>query len=237
MSNEILWIVFIIVQFGLLVGVYKLFGLLGLYVWIGFAIVAANIQVVKMVDLFGISATLGNIMYGSIFLATDLINEKYGRKKAQKAVYIGFMMMVAFTLITQVALVFTPNTYDFAQGALETLFSLLPRITIGSLVAYLISQTFDVYLFDKIKSKYGSKGQLWIRNNGSTLLSQALDTAIFTFIAFTGVMPLNVVMEIFWFSYVIKIMTSLVDTPFVYWMRRIKPLDDMEGSVEEVVTA
>lgn len=226
MSNELLWVLFIVVQFGLLVGAYKLFGLTGLYVWIGFAIVAANIQVVKMVDLFGISGTLGNIMYGSIFLATDLINEKYGRKQAQKAVYIGFVMLVSFTVITQIALKFTPNEYDFAQSALETVFTLLPRITMGSLTAYIISQTLDVYLFDKIKSKFGSKSQLWIRNNGSTLISQAIDTAIFTFIAFTGVLPFAVVLEIFWFSYVIKIITSLVDTPFVYWMRSIKPLED-----------
>ncbi len=225
MSNELLWVIFIVVQFCLLVGVYKLFGLTGLYVWIGFAIVAANIQVVKMVDLFGISATLGNIMYGSIFLATDLINEKYGRKQAQKAVYIGFVMLISFTAITQISLLFAPNQYDFAQGALETLFTLLPRITLGSLIAYLISQTLDVYLFDKIKLKYGSRNQLWIRNNGSTLVSQAIDTAIFTIIAFLGVMPFEVVMEIFWFSYVIKIVTSVVDTPFVYWMRHITPIE------------
>lgn len=226
MSNELLWIIFIVVQFGLLVGAYKLFGLTGLYVWIGFAIVAANIQVVKMVDLYGISGTLGNIMYGSIFLATDLINEKYGRKQAQKAVYIGFVMLISFTFITQIALKFTPNEFDFAQSALETVFTLLPRITIGSLTAYIISQTLDVYLFDKIKAKFGSKSQLWIRNNGSTLISQAIDTAIFTFIAFTGALPFAVVLEIFWFSYVIKIITSLVDTPFVYWMRSIKPIED-----------
>lgn len=225
MSNELLWVLFIVVQFCLLVGVYKLFGLTGLYVWIGFAIVAANIQVVKMVDLFGINATLGNIMYGSIFLATDLINEKYGRKQAQKAVYIGFVMLISFTAITQISLLFAPNQYDFAQGALETLFTLLPRITLGSLIAYFISQTLDVYLFDKIKLKYGSRNQLWIRNNGSTLVSQAIDTAIFTIIAFLGVMPFEVVMEIFWFSYVIKIVTSVVDTPFVYWMRSIKPIE------------
>lgn len=226
MSNELLWFLFIILQFGLLVGTYKLFGLTGLYVWIGFAIVAANIQVIKMVDLFGINATLGNIMYGSIFLATDLINEKYGRKKAQKAVYIGFVMMVSFTMITQVALAFTPNSADFANESLLTIFSLLPRITAGSLIAYIISQTLDVFLFDKIKTRFASPKQLWIRNNGSTLLSQAIDTAIFTTIAFLGVLPISVVLEIFWFSYVIKIMTSLVDTPFVYWMRSIKPMEE-----------
>ncbi|MCH4888479.1 VUT family protein [Acidaminobacter sp. JC074] len=223
MSNELLWLIFCLVQFGLLVLTYKMFGLTGLYVWIGFGIVAANLQVVKSVDMFGISATLGNIIYGSIFLATDLINEKYGRKHAQRAVLIGFVMMVSFTIITQLALRFAPNEFDFAQGALETLFSIQIRITAGSLIAYLISQTLDVYLFDKIKSKFGSPNQLWIRNNGSTLVSQAIDTAIFTFIAFLGVFPFPVVMEIFWFSYVIKIATSLIDTPFVYWMRGIQP--------------
>ncbi len=223
MSNELLWLIFCLVQFGLLVLTYKLFGLTGLYVWIGFGIVAANIQVIKMVNLFGISATLGNIIYGSIFLATDLINEKYGRKHAQRAVFIGFVMMISFTIITQLALKFSPNEYDFAQDSLSTIFTLLPRITLGSLIAYLISQSLDVVLFDKIKSKFGSPNQLWIRNNGSTLISQAIDTAIFTFIAFLGAVPFAVVVEIFWFSYVIKIVTSLLDTPFVYWMRSIEP--------------
>jgi uncharacterized integral membrane protein (TIGR00697 family) len=225
MSNELLWLVFLVVQFGLLVGVYKLFGLTGLYVWIGFAIVAANIQVIKMIDLFGLPATLGNIMYGSIFLATDLINEKYGRKKAQKAVYIGFMIMVSFTAITQLSLAFTPNMDDFASESLLTIFSLLPRITAGSLIAYLVSQTLDVFLFDKIKAKFGTPGQLWIRNNGSTIVSQAIDTAIFTLIAFTGQYDMSVVISIFWTAYIIKLLTSIADTPFVYWMRKIKPLD------------
>ena len=225
MNNELLWIGFMLLQFGLLVITYKLFGLTGLYVWIGFAIVAANIQVIKMVDLFGINATLGNIMYGSIFLATDLINEKYGRKKAQKAVLIGFVMMISFTLITQVALMFTPNGEDFANEALLTVFSLLPRITLGSMVAYLISQTLDVALFAKIKGVFNKDSQLWIRNNGSTIVSQAIDTAVFTFIAFLGVVPLEVVWSIFWFSYVIKLVTSILDTPFVYWMRSIKPIE------------
>ena len=225
LSNELLWLLFIVIQFSLLVLSYKLFGLTGLYVWIGFAIVAANIQVIKMVDLYGIHATLGNVMYGSIFLATDLINEKYGRKKAQKAVYIGFMMMIAFTIITQVALKFTPNEFDFANDALLTIFELLPRITIGSLVAYIISQSLDVMIFDKIKHKFGKDNQLWIRNNGSTLISQAVDTSIFTVIAFLGVVPANVFFEILWFSYLIKVITSVVDTPFVYWMRKIKPIE------------
>lgn len=225
MSNEVLWIGFLLLQFVLLLITYKVFGLTGLYVWIGFAIVAANIQVVKMVDLFSINATLGNIMYGSIFLATDLINEKYGRKKAQKAVLIGFMMMISFTLITQVALLFQPNSQDFANEALLTVFSLLPRLTLGSMAAYLISQTIDVALFSKIKSKFGSKNQLWIRNNGSTIISQAIDTAVFVFIAFVGVVPMDVVWSIFWFSYVIKVVTSILDTPFVYLMRSITPLE------------
>lgn len=228
MSNELLWIGFILLQFGLLVLTYKVFGLTGLYVWIGFAIVAANIQVVKMVDLFTMGATLGNIMYGSIFLATDLINEKYGRKKAQKAVYIGFFIMVSFTLITQFALKFAPSDFEFSlmiDSALTEVFALLPRVTIASLTAYLVSQTFDVYIFDKIKQKFSKASQLWIRNNGSTLISQIIDTAVFTSIAFIGVMPFDQVVSIFIFSYIIKIITSLVDTPFIYWMRRIQPLD------------
>ncbi len=226
MSNELLWLLFIILQFSLLVIAYKIFGLTGLHVWIGFAIVAANIQVIKMIDLFSISATLGNIMYGSIFLATDLINEKYGVKEAKKAVFIGFFMLFSFTVITQVALKFVPNDVDFAQESLETIFNLLPRITIGSLVAYLVSQTLDVIIFNKIKEKYSSDATLWIRNNGSTLISQAIDTIIFTLIVFTGAVPSTILFSIFWTSYVLKILTSICDTPFVYLMKKINPVGE-----------
>ncbi|MGP4060009.1 queuosine precursor transporter [Halobacillus litoralis] len=222
MANEWLWILFAIINFGLLLGVYKIFGKQGLFVWIGMSTVIANIQVVKTVEIFGLNATLGNIVYGTAFLATDILNEKYGKKDARKAVWMGFTTLIILTVIMQMALQFTPGESDIAQPALETLFGIVPRIALGSMIAYIISQYFDVWLYSRLKQLFPGDGSLWIRNNGSTMISQLLDTSIFCLIAFYGLYPMNVWIEIFVTTYIIKFIVAALDTPFFYAAKKIQ---------------
>ena len=131
--NVLLWIGFALVNFGLIVLIYKLFGKSGLFAWIAMGTILANIQVLKSVDfdlgVITIAATLGNIMYGTLFLVTDALGEKYGHKEAKKAVYIGFFSLVSMVIIMQISLLFEPNSFDFAQGALETIFGIVPSAT------------------------------------------------------------------------------------------------------------
>ncbi|ASN05552.1 queuosine precursor transporter [Virgibacillus necropolis] len=216
MSNEFIWILFALVNFSLLLIFYRIFGKMGLFVWIGMATVIANIQVLKTVELFGLTATLGNIMYGSAYLATDILNEKYSKDDAKKAVWLGFSSLLAMTVIMQIALVFEPGQSDFAQGALETLFGLIPQIALGSMAAYIISQYFDVWIYDKIRKLLPQTKHLWIRNNVGTMVSQLLDTIVFCSIAFYGQYPFDVWLEIFITTYVIKFVVALIDTPFMY---------------------
>lgn len=213
MFNEWLWIGFAIVNFFMIIAIYKLFGKAGLLVWIGMATVVANIQVLKQVELFGITATLGNIIYGTIFLATDIINEKYGKDEAKKAVWLGFFTLISMTIMMQIALRFVPSPYDVVQGSMETIFNLVPQVALGSLAAYMVSQHLDVWLFTKIKNKFPNT--LWLRNNGSTLISQLVDTTIFCSIAFYGT-PLTVWFEIYISTYFIKFLVGIIDTPFFY---------------------
>ena len=237
MSNELLWLIFALINFGLIVGVYKLFGKTGLFAWIALGTILANIQVTKSIDFqvgnFVIAATLGNIMYGTLFLVTDALGEKYGKKDAKKAVFIGFFSLLATVIVMQFALLFEPNDFDFAQGSLETIFGFLPRLALGSLTAYAVSQLFDVYFFQKIKEKYSSDKTLWLRNNGSTIVSQLIDSIIFVPIAFAPIvlfgadgLPWEIVWEIFWTTYVIKVIVAALDTPFVYFIKKIKPIQD-----------
>lgn len=225
MSNEILWFIFAIINFILLMGMYKLFGKLGIYVWIGMATIIANIQVTKNITIFGLSATLGNVMYGTIFLGTDALNEIFDKKAAKKAVYLGFYVLLSTLVLMQLALVFTPNETDISQGALQVIFGFLPRIVVGSLTAFFVSQLLDITLFQWIRSKLPANKWLWVRNNGSTMLSQLIDTSIFVPIAFLGVYDFNTVLQIFITTYVIKVIVAALDTPFLYMMKRIHPLD------------
>lgn len=226
MPNELLWIIFALTNFILFIACYKLFGKTGVFVWIAMGTILANIQVMKTVTLFGIEATLGNIMYGTIFLATDALSEKYGKKSAQKAVYLGFFTLAVSIIIMQIALLFNPNQYDTAQPHLDAIFGFYLRVAGASLIAYLISQTLDVYIFHKIKDKLPDTKWLWVRNNVATIISQIFDTAIFVSIAFIGVMETSIIWQIFVSTFVIKMMVALLDTPFVYLVKKITPLND-----------
>jgi queuosine precursor transporter len=215
-------VLFVLVNFALFLICYRLFGKMGLYAWIAAAVVLANIQVVKTIGMFGFVMTLGNTMYGTIYLTTDLLNEKYGEKEAKKAVWFGFFFLLMSTAIMQMVLVFQPQETDFGHPALQTIFGLAPRIALGSLAAYLISQFLDVKLFSKLKVKYPTRSQLWIRNNGSTGVSQLVDTFIFCSIAFAGEYPWDVWWEIVITTYVLKFIISVSSTPIIYWARNFK---------------
>lgn len=221
MVNEFLWIILAIVNFSLLLLMYRLFGKPGLFVWIGMATVIANLQVIKTIELFGLTATMGNIIYGTAFLATDILNEKYGKDDAKKAVWMGFSTLIAMTVIMQLVLVFEAAPSDFAQESLSTLFGIVPMIALGSLTAYLVSQYFDVWLYDKFKRIFPNDQHLWIRNNGSTMISQLVDTAIFCSIAFLGQYSFPVWLEIFFTTYIIKFLVAALDTPFFYMAKKM----------------
>ncbi|MBD8014138.1 queuosine precursor transporter [Microbacterium sp. APC 3898] len=226
MFNEFWGLGFALFNFVLLLIMYKFFGKTGLFAWVAISTVLANIQVTKTIEIIGLTATLGNSLYASTFLATDILNEKYGKKEAKKAVWLGFSSLLIMVLVMQFGIKFIPAESDFAQGSLETVFGLIPQIAIGSMVAYLTSQHLDVIIFSALRRMFPKDSQFWIRNNGSTLTSQLLDTLIFTSIAFWGVFPFDVWLQIFISTYVLKFVVSIMSTPFGYLAKAIKPIDE-----------
>ncbi|KAB8138442.1 queuosine precursor transporter [Gracilibacillus oryzae] len=220
MPNELLWILFAIVNFSILILMYRFFGRAGLFVWIGMATVIANIQVLKTVEMFGFIATLGNIMYGTVFLATDILNENHGRKDAKKAVWMGFSTLLVMTILMQVALRFTPHESDVMQPALEAIFEVIPNIALGSMLAYVVSQYIDVWIYAKLRKRLPDTKFLWLRNNGSTMISQLVDTFIFCSIAFYGLYSMDDWFEVFLTTYLIKFIVSVIDTPFIYLAKK-----------------
>jgi len=217
--NSLLWFGFIIADLGLAVVIYRYFGKSGLYILIVASVITANIQVLKTIELFGMVATLGNVLYASIFFATDILGEVYGKKAARRGVWLGFIGMVLMTLWMQLGLRFIPDASDFAQGALGTIFGLMPRIAAGSLVAYLLSQHYDVFAFSFWKRK--TKGRhLWLRNCASTMVSQAIDTVVFCLVALWGLFDTATWLQILATTYILKFIVALVDTPFIYLAKR-----------------
>ena len=217
--NELLWMAMLVVNFGFIIVAYRFFGRMGLFAWVPLAAVVANIQVLKLVELFGVTATLGNIVYASSFLVTDILSEIYGKKEAQKAVFIGLFSLVAMTALMNLALAFGPAPDDFVQESLVTIFGFMPRIAGASLLAYLLSQTHDVWAFEFWRNRFPTIRFLWLRNNASTMVSQFIDSTVFTLLAFWGVYPAAALIEIFWTTYLLKWVVGAADTPFIYLAR------------------
>lgn len=229
MKNELLWALMLLLNFLSIIFIYKKFGKVGLYSWIPISTILANIQVVILVNLFGLNATLGNILYAGGFLVTDILAENYGRKAAQKAVYLGFFSLIVTSAIMKVAVLFTPMEEGVLMfESVKSIFDFMPRLMVASLVAYLISQTHDIWAYEFWRKKYSETKHIWIRNNASTMISQFLDNLVFTFIAFYGVYSFDILKDIFISTYILKFLVAVSDTPFVYIANYLKKKDLIE---------
>jgi uncharacterized integral membrane protein (TIGR00697 family) len=220
--NELYFLLWSLIAISGVLGAFRLWGRMGLYGVIGVYIVLANIFVVKQITLFGVAATGGNSLYGAIFLATDLLNEYWGEKEARRAVWFGWASAFMFLVATQAFLVFNPSDVDFAHDAMAGLFSLTPRIVVASLIAYLVSQTHDVISYQMWKRRTAGR-HLWLRNNASTWVSQLIDSSLFASIAFLGVFPGMVVLQIIVTTYLLKVIVAALDTPFLYLSKKVLP--------------
>ena len=227
MPNELLLIAITVILYASVVLFYRFFNVQGLYCWTVLATISANIEVLILIDAFGMEQTLGNILFASTFLVTDILSEIAGKREATKAVNIGILTSLMFIIISQSWLLYTPNANDWAFPHIQAIFANTPRLMLVGLIVYAIVQRFDVWLYHRwwqwsAKFSGDSRRFLWLRNNGSTLLSQLLNALLFTFGAFYGTYTLPTLFSITWASYVIFIFTSLADTPAVYAARYLK---------------
>lgn len=225
--NELLLIASIFVIFGGTVIFYKLFDEMGLYCFLVIATIAANIEVLILVNAFGMEQTLGNVLFASTFLVTDILSEIKGKESAKKAVNIGIAASVIFIVISQSWLLYVPSANDFISPALRAVFSNTPRMMIAGLVVYIIVQKFDVWSYHKwwkfTEKKTGdSRKFMWFRNNVSTMVSQLLNTVLFNVGAFLGTYDTKTLISIIVSGYLVFIVLSFCDTPFLYLARSIK---------------
>lgn len=182
------------------------------------SLLVANVVAGKVVDLFGFIVPAAVVAYGITFLCTDVINEIWGKKQAQKTVMLGLKVQLASMVLILLAIWLPPAIFavDF-NVAFKTVLGQNVRVVFASLTAYAISQAHDVISFNFWRNKTKGKHK-WIRNNLSTMTSQIIDTAIFITIAFWGLVP-NLLWMIF-SQYVIKAIIALIDTPFFYLITR-----------------
>ena len=180
---------------------------------------------ISQLDIFGyqLNVSMGAILYSGIYFATDLLNEKYGKTEANRAVMLGFVANIAVMLTLVLSTQFLPSNLTGSAAevhdAISTLAYYSPIFIIGSLTAYIVSQRFDVWFFHWLKNRTNGK-KLWLRNNLSTMVSQLIDTLIYQFtwvlatdLTFSQAFGLAAI------KYIFKVIIALVDTFFIYWVR------------------
>jgi len=227
--NELMFFGVVLVYLVSVVVFYKFFGKNGLYVYSIFSTLLANVSVLKCIDVFGFTTNAGVALYASSFLVTDILSENYGKKDAAKAVHFSLAALFLWIVGTQLTMVLAPSANDQFNTQICSIFGFTPRIFVASMAGYIFSQSFDVFVYHFIWEKTGnSAALLWMRNNFSTLLSQAIDTTIFVTLAFLGYYPLKVFFSMMLTTYMFKALVALLDTPFAYIARKIKPLNFTE---------
>lgn len=180
-------------------------------------------------DTNGFALTTGILTYPLTFLITDIVSEIYGKKRADFMVVVGFLMSMLMLGIVQLALFVQPHPYwvppvepfypdaDGYQHAFRSVFALNGVLLFGSMLAYLCAQLTDNYLYHFWKRLTKGK-HLWLRNNGSTMISQLVDTAVVNSILFyIGFgMDFAVGAGIMVTIYVYKVCLAMIDTPLIY---------------------
>jgi len=182
-------------------------------------VVVSNIISAKMVQLpifYDFSIPAGLITYPLTFLLSDLVTEIFGAKKARLMVYNALAMNILSFGIIQLALIL-PNSIEEEQQAFKAVLALSGLRIFSSLTAYIVAQIVDIQLYALIKSWTGSRF-LWLRNNGSTCVSQLIDTVLIDIIfLYWGLeMGFREVVGIMLISYMYKALFSFAITPLFY---------------------
>lgn len=157
----------------------------------------------------------GVLVFSITYLFTDIVNEKFGRKEVSKMILIAFVSQIAMVFFFWLGVKLPAAPFWAIQGSWEQIFNLVPRITIASWIAFLITENFDAYVYAWFK-KFTKGKHLWARNVFSSIPALLLDSLIFIPIAFLGALP---IMPLIIGQTAVKWLVGLINIPFMYLNR------------------
>lgn len=189
------------------------------------SLLIANVVSSKIVSFWGLTVPAAIVAYPLTFLMTDVIGEIWGKEEANKTVKLGFICQMVSLALIGGAILLPVAPFADNQAQFTAILGSSFRVVFASMVGYLVSQSWDVWIFHKVRNWYiknhgSTKGGRWIWNNASTMTSQIIDTAIFITIAFIGTVPniYNMILS----QYAVKFVYALLDTPFFYLLTKKK---------------
>jgi uncharacterized integral membrane protein (TIGR00697 family) len=218
--NEILFIIHTIVIAGFALGSLAL-GSAALVAFVCIQCMLANLFVVKQITLFGLTATCADAFTVGATIGLNLLQEYFGKEIAKRTIWINFFLLIFYAIVSQIHLLYIPHTADIAQQYFLPLLQFMPRIVIASFSVYLFTQMTDYYLYGILKKMFQDK-YIILRNYASIAFCQLIDTVLFSFLGLYGI--IDNIGEVILISYLIKLASIIIATPFVGFSRKIHAL-------------
>lgn len=198
------------------------------------ALLVGNTVAVKVITFFGFAIPAGILCFPIAYIVNDVLTEVYGYQKAKSVIWWSFISLGFMTAIYYIATIIEPAGFWQHQTAFETIFSFVPRIALGSLIAFLVGSFLNSYVMSimKIKMK-GSK--LWMRTIGSTIVGEGMDSIVFNIIAFAGIFAFGDVVAIIVSGFLLKTLFEVVATPLTYYvigfLKRNEEIDEYDTGI------
>lgn len=204
--NEIIFLLHLAVA-ALFLWPFIRLGKSGLMCWIGLQPILANLFVLKQITLFGFTVTCSDVYAVSTALGLNLLQEYYGKEAAKKAVWVSFMLLGFFVVMSCIHLLYTASAQDYTQNAYNLILSATPRLVGASIISFLCVQWFDVQFFGFLKTK-ADRLSLFSRNIMSLSVSQCIDTLLFTVLGLWGLV--SELFDVFVVSFIVKLSIALL---------------------------
>lgn len=216
--NEIIFFIhcFAVIIFLL---VFKKLGKSALIFLVSLQVILANLFVIKQIRLFGFFVTPTDAFTIGIVLTLNFLQEYYGKKEAKKAIVLSFFSMIFFVVFSKIHLFYAPLLEDGIQNSFEQIFSSTPRIFLSSVAVFYFVQFLDIYVFSYLRNKLHNF--FYLRMMISLILTQIIDTVLFSFLALYGIV--ESIKDIILLSFLIKMIASLTSVFLLYlWGKKEK---------------
>lgn len=179
------------------------------------SLLIADTIAVKVITIFGFAHPAGILCFPICYILNDVLTEVYGFKNAKRIIIYGFICLGLMVILYSISSTLKPASFWQHQEAYSTIFSFVPRISLGSLIAYLIGSLLNSYFMVVIKKMTNGKF-LWTRTVGSTIIGEGVDSVIFNTVAFAGIYAVGDLTTIILTGWVLKTIYEILATPFTY---------------------
>lgn len=189
---------------------------------VAYAIIAVTSDIFanKMLQLGGLTLAGGILLIPFSFTIRDLMHRCVGYENAKKIVWATAILNLVVALL-MIVLDALPAAIPENGEMWHTIMGASWRVILASFIGQLVSDLLDTYVFEKFTRKFGDK-KTWLRVAGSNLVSTAADSALFSFLAFYGVLPTPVIIASVWSSFVVKYIVSIIATPVAYLTNKVE---------------